>query len=234
MNLLNVSLISIFEIVVTIALLLHIITGLGSIVLFWIPIFTKKGAKTHRKVGKIYVFLMWLVIFSGIILTINKFYEGETDAGIFLGFLVILATRPVWFGAAALKSKNVSYTRIKNIHILFKLALFAYGIFMLIYSISLKGQGIAPVMIAFSVLGLMAGIDAWRDYKDTSMNNNWLRNHFEGMLISGVAAYTGFIVIGGYEFLNEHMTGYWILIPWLLPSIIGIALIYFYRQKFQN
>ena len=177
---------------------------------------------------------MWIVIFSGIVLTLNKFYEGETGAAIFLGFLVILVTRPVWFGSATLKSKNISPTRLKNIHILFKLALFAYGIFMLFYSIPLKGQGIAPVMIAFSVLGLMAGIDAWKDYKNNSINSNWLRNHFEGMLISGVAAYTGFIVIGGYEFLNQYMTGYWILIPWLLPSIVGISLIYFYRQKFKG
>lgn len=198
------------------------------------PIFSKKGGKTHRKIGEIYIRLMWLVIFSGVILTISKFHEGEIEAGIFLGFLVFLAARPVWYGIAILKSKNTLSTRLKNYHIALKLMLFFYGIFMLIYTFKFQDLALAPLFIAFGVLGLFAGLDAWRDFKNTSTDSNWLKEHFEGMLVSGVAAYTGFLAIGGYEFINKYMVGNWVLIPWLLPSVVGMSLILFYKKRFKK
>jgi len=226
------SLIVLFEKIVDFSLILHISTGIVSAVLFWIPIFVKKGSKVHRKIGKAYIFFMWIVIFTGIVLTFNKLHEGVPDAAIFLGFLVLLATRPVWYGIAILKSKKSLSPRLKNYHIALKLSLFFYGIFMLIYGISMDGEGMAPVMIVFSALGFMAGIDAWRDFKSTSTNSNWLKEHFKGMLVSGIAAYTGFIVIGGNEFIGKYMVGYWAVIPWLLPSVIGMSLILFYQKRF--
>ena len=226
------SLATFFEKVADLALIFHISAGFGSIILFWIPVLTKKGKNIHRKVGKVYIFLMWIVIFSGIILTFNKFNEGATDAAVFLGFLVFLAARPVWYGIAILKSKERLSPRLKNYHILLKAILFLYGIGMLIYAISLKGEGMAPVMLVFAVLGMFAGRDAWKDYKNTSTSSNWLREHFEGMLFSGVAAYTAFLIIGGNEIIGEYMVGYWVLIPWLLPTVVGMALILFYKNKF--
>jgi uncharacterized membrane protein len=225
------SLVTILEKVVDVALFLHISAGFSSIVLFWIPTLTKKGSNIHRKVGKVYIFLMWIVIFSGIVLTFNKFNEGVMDAAIFLGFLVLLAARPVWYGTAILKSKKKLSSRLKNYHILLRLALCVYGIFMLIFSIMTFGQGLASVMLIFAVLGMIAGIDAYRDYKSTSTTSNWLREHFEGMIISGVAAYTAFLIIGGNAFISQYMTGYWLLIPWLSPTIIGMVLIYYYRRQ---
>lgn len=226
------SLTSFLEKIVYISLVLHVIAGIGSIILFWIPILTKKGGNTHRKVGKAYIFLMWMVIFSGIILTIHKFHEGEIDAALFLGFLVLLAGRPIWYGSAILKPERYSSKQLKNYHIILRLALFAYGIFMLIYAAFAQNQSVALLMIVFGVLGFFAGVDAWKDFRKKTTKINRVQGHFEGMLFSGVAAYTGFLTIGGYEFIEKYMVGYWVLIPWLLPSVIGIALIFFYRKRF--
>lgn len=230
------SLAIILQKIVDLALILHISAGFGSIILFWIPILTKKGSNIHRKIGKLYIFLMWIVICSGVILMINKLHEGATDAGIFLGFLILLAARPVWYGIAILQSKKALSKRLKDTHILLKLSLLIYGIFMLVFGIYLQGQGMATVMMLFSILGFLAGLDAWKDFKSTSTDSNWLQEHFEGMLISGIAAYTAFLIIGGNELIGQYMVGYWVLIPWLSPSIIGMVLILFYRKQltFQN
>ena len=225
------SLTSILGKVVDFSLILHVIAGLGSIILFWIPIFTRKGGSTHRKIGKAYIILMWIVIFSGIVLTIHKYDEGEMDAAIFLGFLVFLAARPIWYGTAILKSNQYSVQQLKLYHIILRLILFFYGIFMLVHATYSQDESVTILMIVFGTLGIFAGLDAWRDFKNTSPTNK-IQGHFEGMLFSGVAAYTGFLTIGGYEFITKYMVGYWILIPWLLPSVVGIGLIFFYRKRF--
>jgi len=227
------SLITVLEKVVDLSLILHVVAGLGSIILFWVPILTKKGSNTHRKIGKAYIFLMWIVIFTGVVLTIHKFNEGEIEAAIFLGFLVFLAARPIWYGTAILQPNRFSPQQLKYYHIVLRLILFVYGIFMLIYAGYSQDQSVTLLMILFGTLGIFAGVDVWRDLKKTSKLNR-IQGHFEGMLFSGVAAYTGFLTIGGYEFIGKYMIGYWILIPWLSPSIIGISLIFFYRKQFTN
>ena len=103
---------------------------------------------------------------------------------------------------------------------------------MLIYAAFAQNQSVALLMIVFGVLGFFAGVDAWKDFRKKTTKINRVQGHFEGMLFSGVAAYTGFLTIGGYEFIEKYMVGYWVLIPWLLPSVIGIALIFFYRKRF--
>ncbi len=226
------ALTTIFEKVADLALLFHVIAGIGSIILFWIPILTKKGGKQHRKAGKAYILLMWIVIFSGIVLAIHKYYVGIVDAAIFLGFLVFLAARPIWYGTAILQPNRYSPQELKYYHVVLKLILFVYGIFMLIYSTYLEDKSVALLMVVFGVLGIFAGIDAWRDLTSTSTKVDKIQGHFEGMLFSGVAAYTGFLTIAGYEFISKYMIGYWVLIPWLLPSIIGISLIVFYKKRF--
>lgn len=223
--------------IVQIALFLHVSSGFASIVLFWLPVFTKKGGNIHRKIGKAYIFLMWVVIFSGIVLTVNKFHEGMTDivamdGAIFLGFLVLLAARPVWYGIAILRSKEHLSPKLKHYHILLKISLAVYGLLMLVYAIYRQGEGMSPVMFVFALLGMMAGREAWMDYKSTSTHSNWLREHFEGMVFSGVAAYTAFFVIGGNELFGQYLNNFWIMVQWVSPTIIGMLLIFFYRNKF--
>ena len=155
------SLTSILGKVVDFSLILHVIAGLGSIILFWIPIFTRKGGSTHRKIGKAYIILMWIVIFSGIVLTIHKYDEGEMDAAIFLGFLVFLAARPIWYGTAILKPNQYSVQQLKLYHIILRLILFFYGIFMLVHATYSQDESVTILMIVFGTLGIFAGLDAW-------------------------------------------------------------------------
>lgn len=48
---------SIFQIV----LYLHILAGFTALIVFWIPLVTKKGGMIHRRVGWIYVWAMGIV-----------------------------------------------------------------------------------------------------------------------------------------------------------------------------
>jgi len=56
---------------------IHIFFAFGSLIIFWIPVFTKLGGDMHRKTGKAYVFCMWIVVFTSICLSINNIIEGH-------------------------------------------------------------------------------------------------------------------------------------------------------------
>ena len=83
----------------------HVIAGFISLVLFWIPIFTKKGGKIHTLVGKIYIYLMWIVVISAGILSVENAYQGNYLMASFLGFLTLITSNPLWYG-------TVSYTHL--------------------------------------------------------------------------------------------------------------------------
>jgi hypothetical protein len=52
----------VLEFIVKILLFPHVTFGFISLVLFWLPVFMRKGGKGHRVVGKLYVYAMgsWL------------------------------------------------------------------------------------------------------------------------------------------------------------------------------
>ena len=81
-------------------LAIHIFCGFCSIVLFWIPIFVKKGGNIHVKIGKAYVFLMWIVVLTAAILSIKNIIIGAYIMAAFLGFLSLITANPLWYGIA--------------------------------------------------------------------------------------------------------------------------------------
>jgi hypothetical protein len=46
--------------------------------------------------------------------------------------------------------------------------------------------------------------------------------HLNGLIGSGIGAYTAFFAFGGSRFLAELLPGQWQVIPWVLPTIIGV------------
>jgi len=46
--------------------------------------------------------------------------------------------------------------------------------------------------------------------------------HLNGMIGSGIGAYTAFFAFGGRSLLGELLPGQWQVIPWVLPTVIGV------------
>ena len=53
-----------------ILLYIHILVGAAALVLFWIPMAAKKGSPSHKKLGNLYAYAMYVVSISGIIMCI--------------------------------------------------------------------------------------------------------------------------------------------------------------------
>ena len=86
-------------------------------------------------------------------------------------------------------------------------------------------------MMIFGILGV-SDIPAWiKEFKNPPTKVDWLREHYAGMIVSGIAAYTAFFAFGGRRFLDGLLTDYWQVLPWVLPTVMGIVAIRIMDRK---
>ena len=210
----------------------HIACGFLSIVIFWIPIFVKKGSNIHIKIGKLYMFLMWIVVITAGILSIENYMQGQYIGAAYLGFLVLITANPLWYGIAILKQKGGLSESYKKKHMFFNALIVAAGLALLIYGITLKGNSAGILMIIFGFLGITTGREIITMYRNPMDKSNWIVEHIQGMLTSGIAAYTAFAVFGGQNFFGGLFSGYLSIIPWITPGIVGTILIKYYTKSY--
>lgn len=214
---------------------IHVIAGFASLILFWIPIFTSKGGKSHRFIGKIYVRLMWVVVLTAALLSIKNIIIGNYVLAAFLGFLSFITANPLWHAISILKNKKNISSKHRNIQLLFHIMIVLFGIFLIIYGIALKGNTAAILMFIFGGLGVADIRTVIKSIKNPKQQSEWFKEHLIGMCTSAIAAYTAFLVFGARTFLGAHLSGYWSIIPWLAPTIVGtIGIRYavsYYKKK---
>ncbi|MFK7847586.1 MAG: hypothetical protein AB8G77_20005 [Rhodothermales bacterium] len=213
-----------------ILLTLHIAAGVLSLVLFWIPLITKKGRSLHRKFGIAYVYMMYTVLITSIILSVIRFSAGSYGAGLALLFLGILTAVPLLSGMQILNAKKPSPEYRK-------LRLFLASLLLAISIVLFAGWQILDngLLLGFAIIGLLGSFADFRRFtRPTGSGKTWLREHYEGMLFSGAAAYTAFFAFGGRTILGDILTGWWTLIPWLLPSLLTIALLPLVHRRFKQ
>ena len=218
----------------SIVLTIHIIAGFSSLLLFWIPAFTKKGGINHVKMGKIYMWLMWTVVITAALLSIKSFYVGRIEAAVFLGFLTFITANPLWKGIAILNHKKGLPKSFQTTHLMFELLIFISGVLLLSYGIYLKGQGGAILMIIFGILGVSNLGSIIKLIKNPPQKMDWFMEHMKDMITSGIAAYTAFFAFGGRTLLGDIFTGYWMVIPWVAPTIIGVFAMKYLEKYYQK
>jgi len=209
---------------------IHIAAGFIGLIVFWIPIFSRKGSKIHRQLGKYYVWMMWVVIVTAVVLCINSLFTVNHDTAIFLGFIALITASPLWSGIRILKNKKEasdSYLRIRQI---FDLSLVLSGLGLLIYGIYLGGEAAGILMIIFGILGLSSTPDFIRSLK-TKRKTNWLYEHLVGMIGAGIASHTAFLVFGASKFLGSFIPEPFMIIPWVTPTVVGMIGTNYARKK---
>ena len=212
----------------------HIFSGITSIILFWIPIFLKKGRRNHILIGKIYVFLMWIVVISAGLLSIKNIIIGEFIMAAFLGFLALITANPLWYGIAILKNKKGLSASYRKKHMAFNALITLAGVLLFAYGIYLKGQNAGVLMLIFGILGMSTGRDVLASYQEKNENSSWIEEHISGMLVSGIAGYTAFAVFGGRSFFSEYLFDNWSIVPWVMPTVVGIVIIRYYKSSYLN
>lgn len=213
----------------------HIFFGSISLIVFWLPaVFTKKGGEWHNKIGRLYVNLMWFVVVSAGLLCIRNIIVGRLESAFFLGFLSLITAHPIWHGTAILNHKKTQPDSFIKLHMTFRAIIMLAAVGLIAYGIYLNTKGaMHPLFFIFGFLGL-SDLPAWlKERKKPLENVNWLTEHLSGMIVSGIAAYTAFFAFGGRAMLGKILTGYWQILPWVLPTIIGVIAIKYQKKKYE-
>lgn len=212
----------------------HVFTGFISLILFWLPIFLKKGSPLHNRIGRYYVYMMWVVVGTAILLSIRNFIIGKTIMASFLGFIALITAKPLWHGRVVLKIKKNQTIPYRNTLISFQILIIFTSIAMIAYGIYLNGEGAAMLMFFFGALGITDIPVLIKTIKNANEKINWLKEHISAMIISGIAAYTAFLVFGARTFLEAHLNGMWSIIPWVMPTLIGVVSIKIALKKYDK
>ena len=222
------------EIVDEVFLRIHVWVGSLCLILFWIPVLVKKGGNTHRKVGQVYFWGMWVVVISALFLSIINGIEGHYESAIFLGYLTLITGYPLWYGYEILNQPKIWTSRYFQIRKWFSYLLFFASLAMIIGAIIIWNMYLSSLMVFFGLLGIGSIKDA-RMTKSQAMDVEKRMNmHIQGMVISGIAAHTAFLAFGGRRFLAELLPGMFQVLPWILPTIIGVIFIRKMKRKFSG
>ncbi|MEL6673887.1 MAG: hypothetical protein AAFR61_16905 [Bacteroidota bacterium] len=214
---------------------LHIGAGFLSVVLFWVPMFTKKGGKAHRRIGQWYVWLMWIVVVSAALLSIKNFVIGSYIMASFLGFISIITGKVLWEGIAILRQKKGYAPWYRQVEIGTNTAVVLAAVALIIYGFQFLGKPVAAIMFFFGALGLTSIRDLRNALKHSpDQRPNWYLHHLDSMVTSGIAAYTAFFVFGANRFISQYFEGFWAVIPWVAPGVLGGLAIHFYKKSFRK
>ncbi len=208
----------------------HVIAGSLSILLFWIPAFSKKGGRIHVLSGKTYVVAMWIVVISAALMCLIRIADGKYETAIFLGFLSLISAKPLWLGIAVFKDQNMGFWRMKQV---LELIIVAGGIAMFTLGILWWGKGTSILMMIFGSLGIVGFLE-YKMSRRKDLGANIIQTHMREMIISGIAAYTAFLAFGARQFLQSLLSGYWSVIPWILPTVFGFLCIRILMGKYER
>lgn len=218
-------------------LILHVVAGCGALILFWIPIFVRKGGSLHRKVGLTYTTLMLLVTLSAIVLSIKNVYQGHMTEALFLGFLGFLTARPLLLGIESLKCKQALSHRYRMLYLVSSIVVATMGAGLIIYGVWANNTT-SNLMYVFGTLGLLSLRSAYKllQHPLKAKYAMWLEDHIENMCISGIAAHTAFIVVGAQSYIASYAQNYPMLnvAIWIAPTVIGIMGIEYFRRRYQR
>lgn len=213
-------------------LIIHIIAGATSMITFWVPVAVRKGSSIHNKVGLVYTIAMATVMFTAGVLSLINLHLGYSEIAAFLGYLTVLSGYPLYVGYASVKMKSAITKRYILITKVFLSLLAVGGLGLIVYGYLLGSQGEAILMYVFAALGLLQTRNLFLSTAVLQQRYVWLVEHLRGMMISGIAAHTAFAAFGGRRLFAGVLDGYLMIIPWVLPTVIGVIIIKVMKRKY--
>jgi hypothetical protein len=236
------------------ALIAHIAAGLCGLVAFWVPAFARKGHAAHVQVGRVFFYATAAVAATGTVMAallladplavkpLAAAVPAERAADIawqvrltsvFLFYLVLITFAPVHHGVRVLATRRDPPRLRTPFHTAINAAVIAASAAM----VALGASTGRPVFLALSPIGFLVGSGnlkfARRPYP-TPMA--WWYEHMGSMIGGGVAFHTAFLVLGAGRLLGITIEGPAALVPWLLPTIVGVPAsaiwVGYYRRRF--
>ncbi|MBW3660379.1 MAG: hypothetical protein KY397_01940 [Gemmatimonadetes bacterium] len=232
-------------------LVAHVVFGFVGLVAFWIPVFAAKGGRLHVRTGTAFLWSAYVVAATAIAICALSLIRpfgthpeampvGAADVGavagrirelaVFLGYLGIVTLASVHHGVGAMRAgRRVDLLRTP-FHTAVHALSFAAGLGVL--ALGVVDREI--LFVALSPIGLVGGWSGLRyaRRRPSERMPHWYQ-HIGGMLGGGIAFHTAFAVFGASRLFDYSLEGTWAIVPWILPSVIGIPAIALWQRHYR-
>jgi len=176
-------------------LAVHIAAGAVAVSVFWVPLVVKKGGRTHRGVGWVYVAAAATLAVTGALECIRLMSDGNPRrwrAGIFLAYVGLLAAASTQLGVRALLTKRRVGPSRSPIDLVPPLLLVTGGIALAAFGV---GQS-AILYVLFAALGASLGAAHLRFWLTPPVHGReWFLAHMSGMGTSCITTITALFVV---------------------------------------
>ena len=231
-------------------LAIHIATGTVAIVAFWLPVLARKGGSLHVRAGRLYTWAMYAVSATALTMSAAVLFDpvgvrfpdrnlpldqamavasGNRMFALFLLMLGLLVLSALRHGMLALRARRGEDVLRSPSH---RALLATLGVTGIAVGVVGWRNGELLLMI-FSVLAVSGSVGMLREsLRATLTPREALVAHFNGLIGTGVGAYTALFAFGGREFLSNLLSGQWQILPWVAPAIIGTLAISRMKRRF--
>lgn len=208
----------------------HVAMGVLCLISGIIPMFSKKGGKLHRQVGKLFFWSMFGIFLTALlmiffyrfnffllVIAVFSFYQ------CFTGCRVLYRKKPGeqtwidWTGASITLIAGLSF-------------LYSGGIrFLATHSL----DPLSILLFVFGFLTSWAAIEDMINFRKKDMDEKlwWFYHHMSAFCGAYIAAITAFAVQMSSSYLS-HIEYSWL--SWILPAMIGVPLISFWKRKYMT
>lgn len=218
----------------------HIAFGAVGLVSFWVPVAGKKGAKNHRKWGKIFWFTIMVAGSVAIGLSCLTLYDpiathphlADRGApfvrgifGVMMLYLAILTLNLAWYGLETIKNKANHMANRAGLNFWLQPVLILAAI-----GCALEGVLIEQyLMVGMSMIGFAtAGTNLFFMFTQAPAPKEYLKEHVKAIVGCGISVYTAFFAFGAVRIMPEMALNPGL---WSVPLITGLTIILYHHRK---
>ena len=205
------------EIVLKMALYVHIVAGFTALTTGLVPMFAKKGGKAHVFWGNVFYWAMFLVALTALMRFKMEFRL------IFLTGIAVFSFYNTFTGARLIRMKKNLQPEFVDWFGAILTVISAFG--MMAFGIMAYQKGITFYAILFNLFGVFSLLMATEDLRVFSgkkiVNNTgavqaryWFQNHISRMGGAYIATVTAFLVVNNPPYIPS-------LVVWIAPGVIG-------------
>lgn len=172
---------------------IHIAAGTVALGSFWTSAAVRKGSRLHRRVGDAYLLAMVGVMLSALPLAGGSFMKGQSAAGTFLLYLVLITATGCWLAWRSIRDKSRPSHYTGPVYRGLAWLNIAAGATVFFIGLSLS----SVLLAGMAVVGLISGPAMLRfAAKDGNDRRWWLYEHYSAILGCGVATHIAFLNLG--------------------------------------
>ena len=231
-------------------ILTHVATGFIGLAAFWIPVFARKGGRAHVQAGRVFTWCAYVVTLSAVTASAGRIVSFQVQGigfadrpdlygfALFLGYLGLVTFATVRQAMRVVATRKAPETLRTLFHEVLGWASIAGSVTVIAFALGAWSDS-SPILLGLSPIGLFTGSGMLRLMRNPGAQHmGWFYSHLGSMLGGGIAFHTAFIVFGAQRLWAYELAGPLAIVPWILPTIIGIPAIVvwnrYYRRKFDR